>query len=230
MTITMINETKIKSLSLTKDLYEYILKMNPKENPYLEALRIETDKLKYSRLRSPTEQIHFITFLLSLLKPKNILEIGTFTGYSTLAMGLATPPTTKIITCDINNVFPEIGKTYWENAGMEKRIQLLLGPAKKTIANLQTESKTFDFIFIDADKENYWDYFQSSLNMLNHNGVIMIDNVLWHGQIIDHETDDIRAIAIRDFNQRLSQQTNINFCLLPIGDGITLVTKKDDNI
>jgi predicted O-methyltransferase YrrM len=216
----------MKSLNLTPELYQYLLELSPKENFHLKELRIKTDKLKYARLRSPTEQINFMMFLLQNLKPKNILEIGTFTGYSTLAMALATPEDTQIITCDINNVFPSTGQEIWKNAGVANRIKLQLGPAIETLTQLQQQSQTFDFVFIDADKENYWQYFEKSLNMLTVNGLIIIDNVLWRGQVIDGNNSDLRTNAIRDFNQRLSLQPHINYCLLPLGDGISLVSKK----
>jgi predicted O-methyltransferase YrrM len=219
-------EFKIKIPHFTRDLYNYILKISPEENFYLKELRLKTDALKYSRLRSPTEQVNFMMFLLQLIKPINILEIGTFTGYATLAMALATSSNTKIITCDITNIFPEIGQEVWKQAGVSSRIQLMLGPAKDTLEKLHQQKQTFDFIFIDADKENYWHYFENSLNMLTDNGIIMIDNVLWRGQVADENIVDPTTTAIRNFNQQLSQQFNINYCVLPIGDGVTLVSTK----
>lgn len=216
----------MKSLTMTTELYQYILNANPIEQSSLGELRQKTDQLKYARLRSPTEQIHFITFLLKLLQPSHILEIGTFTGYATLAMALATPETTKIITCDINNVFPQTGQSTWKKANVAKRIDLRLGPALETLKQLKQKSASFDFVFIDADKENYWHYFKIVLSLLSNKGIILVDNVLWHGQVADKTFNDTRTRAIRDFNTRLTQQNDIYHCLLPIGDGLTLIAKQ----
>jgi predicted O-methyltransferase YrrM len=215
----------MKMINFTPELYQYLLDLNPVENPYLKELRIKTDNLKYARLRSPTEQIHFISFLLRFIKPKAILEIGTFTGYSTLAFALATADDTKIITCDLNNVFPETGQEIWKKANVSHRIQLRLNPALVTLEKLQSENNSFDFIFIDADKENNWNYFEKTLALLNSGGIIAIDNVLWRGQVVEDDKVDSRTTATRDFNKRLSVQPGINYCVLPIGDGITLVSK-----
>lgn len=216
----------MKSINLTPELYEYLLQINPPENPHLRDLRIKTDRLKYARLRSPTEQVQFIMFLLQFLRPKRVLEVGTFTGYSTLAMALSTPADTMITTCDINNIFPETGQEIWKNAGVNDRIQLMLGPAMETLTQLKMQDYDFDFIFIDADKENYWEYFSLSLELLSQNGLIMIDNVLWRGQVVDSNHNDMRTIAIRDFNQRLAHHPDIHYCFIPVGDGISLVSKK----
>src|SRR3990167_6808722 len=170
-----------KQLNFTPALYQYIFSHNPEENIHLKNLRLRTDQLKYARLRSPTEQVQLITFLLKLLKPKNILELGTFTVYATLAMALATDDSTKIITCDINNVFPSIGIPFWEQSTVGNKIQLILGPALETVSKLEKQNALFDFIYIDADKENYLNYFEQSLTILNKSGLIVIDNVLWHG-------------------------------------------------
>lgn len=215
----------MKSLHMTPELYEYVLNSNPNENSFLKELRKKTDALKYSYLRSPSEQISFLTFMLNLLKPKKILEIGTFTGYSTLAMALATPEDTEIITCDINNVFPSIGLDTWAASGVLDRIELRLGLAMDTLATIQSESKQFDFIYIDADKENVWNYFEKSFSMLTEQGVIIVDNVLWRGRVIDEAYSDSKTNAIRDFNLRLSNEPGVCYCLLPIGDGLTLISR-----
>lgn len=216
----------MKSLNLTPELLQYLMEMSQPENLYLKELRLKTDSLKYARLRSPTEQIYFMMFLLRLLKPKNVLEIGTFTGYSTLSIALATTDDTQIITCDINNVFPQTGQDIWKKAQVAHRIKLCLGPALNTIQNLKQNNNTFDFVFIDADKENYWEYFTSTLSMLTPEGIIMIDNVLWKGEVLDSNSTDMRANAIRNFNERLLKESGIHYCILPIGDGITLITKE----
>lgn len=215
----------MKAPGLTQELYQYILQANPVENVWMEELRLKTDRLKYARLRSPTEQIHFMMFLLKLIKPETILEVGTFTGYSTLAMALATPDETSIITCDLNHIFPETGQDVWERANVKQRIKLLLGPAINSLSGLQQDNCRFDFIFIDADKENYIQYFEQALSMLTPKGVIMIDNVLWKGEVINEQTSDPRARAMQEFNQYIKNKVGIDYCLIPIGDGVTLVSK-----
>ncbi len=216
----------MKALPLSAELYQYILDMNPEENSFLAELRLKTDQLKYARLRSPTEQMHFISFLLHWLKPKKILELGTFTGYSTLAMALATSSVTTIITCDINNIFPDVGKDSWKAAGVDQRIQLRLGPALNTLAELKKEQHVFDFIYIDADKENSTLYFEQALTMLSQQGMIIVDNVLWKGKVVDPDSNESSTEAIRQFNQYLKKHTDVNYCLLPIGDGLSMVTKR----
>lgn len=215
----------MKALNLSPALYEYLIQVSPVEDPYLKELRLKTDKLKYARLRSPTEQIYFMMFMLRFLKPKRILEVGTFTGYSTLAIALACGTGSEIITCDINNIFPEVGREIWEKANVLDRISLRLGHAINTLESLVNENSRFDFVFIDADKENYIQYFDKALSMLTENGMIMVDNVLWRGEITDLQTSDMRAQAIREFNRHLAEKNGVNYCLLPIGDGITLISK-----
>ena len=215
----------MKTLQLTPDLYQYLLQINPFENLYLQKLREKTDELKYARLRSPTEQVHFITFLLQCFKPKKLLEIGTFTGYTTLAMALATAETSEIVTCDINAIFPDIGRDIWVSAGVAEKILLRLGLALQTLQQLREEGRVFDFIYIDADKENYVAYFELSLEMLTGQGVILVDNVLWKGQVTDDTNHLSSTLGIRHFNQYLFQRRDINYCVLPIGDGLTLVRK-----
>ena len=215
----------MKALNLAPALHEYLMQVSPEEDPHLKELRIKTDTLKYARLRSPTEQVYFMMFLLRFLKPKKILEVGTFTGYSTLAIALACGVDADIITCDINNVFPEVGHDIWKKANVSNRISLRLGHAVNTLEDLVKEDSKFDFVFIDADKENYIKYFDMAFSMLTEKGIIMVDNVLWKGEVADGQTSDMRAQAIREFNNYLAEKPEINYCLLPIGDGVSLVSK-----
>ncbi|MEL0638665.1 O-methyltransferase [Marinomonas sp. TI.3.20] len=217
-----------KNLMINDDLYNYILDHNPKENEFLLKLKNKTDELKYARLRSPTEQIHFLSFLLKFLNPKAILELGTFTGYSTLAFALSTKSNCNIITCDINNIFPSIGVDIWKEANVSDRITLELGPAKNTLIKLLENKALFDFIYIDADKENNWSYLEMALFLLNEDGMIIIDNVLWHGDVVKEEINTDRVNALREFNKKVMQLSNINYCLLPIADGLTIISKNKD--
>jgi caffeoyl-CoA O-methyltransferase len=159
---------------------------------------------------------------------KKILEIGVFMGYSSTAMALALPEEGKLIACDINEDFTAIAKSYWQKAQVDHKITLHLDPALETLDKLilHQEKETFDFIFIDADKSNYDNYYEKSLQLLRKGGLIAIDNVLWYGKVADVNINDNRTQKIRDFNTKLAQDSRIDLSLIPIGDGLTLAMKK----
>ena len=215
-----------KSINMTKELQEYLLRHNPGLEDELLKLIDTTDSMKYGRLRSPTEQIHFILFLIKLLKPKSILEVGTFTGCTTLAMALVMGEKAKIVTCDINAVFPKIGIPYWERAGVMNRIKLMLGPATNTLDQLIKANQLFDFIYIDADKENNLSYLNLGLDLLEPNGLIIVDNTLVNGEVTNIVSNNTKAMALRKFNTEVKNYPNIDYCLTPLCDGITLIKKK----
>jgi predicted O-methyltransferase YrrM len=215
-----------QTLTLSNELYDYLLSINPEENSVLMALRKATYKLERHQMMSAPEQISFITFLIKLLKPKNILEIGTFTGYCTLAMALSSLPDTKIVTCDIDRSWAKIGEEFWQQANVDYKIDLHLGMAIDTLKELSNNDSKFDFVFIDADKVNYLEYFKYSLKMLNNNGVILVDNVFWGGKTADPKSNDFQTTAIRQFNQHVSSSDGINYSVIPIADGLTLVSKQ----
>jgi len=215
-----------KYIEMTAELLNYLSAYNPQENPYLYQLRETTDKLKYARLRTPTEQVTFLIFLTQFLSPHKILEIGTFTGYTTLALALATDEKTHITTCDINNVFPSIGIPYWNAANQHNKIELKIGSALKTLRNLLQQKKTFDLIYIDADKENTWQYFQLCLEILSERGLIIVDNTLRKGDVINRNSQNTQTQAMHEFNSLLTTWKNIHYCLLPFCDGITLISKR----
>jgi predicted O-methyltransferase YrrM len=216
----------MKSLVLTPDLYRYILDMSPQEEEPLQTLRIQNDALDCGQLRSTTEQMHFIRFLLQLIRPKKILELGTFTGYMTLAMALATPETTTIISCDRDHIFPKLAFDAWQAAGVVARIEFFLGPALATLDQLYSRQEAFDFVYIDADKENSIAYFDKSLSMLQDSGVIVVDNILWKGKVVDQAQNSNSTIAIRNFNQYLKTRSDLHYCLLPIADGMALIRRR----
>jgi O-methyltransferase len=215
-----------KTLQITDELYGYLSNINSEENIQLALLREETQKLENSTMISSPEQAAFFNFLIKLIQPKNILEIGTFTGYCTLAMALAAPSDCKIITCDIDKTWPMIGKKFWQTANVHEKIELKLGSAIQSLNELREKKAFFDFIFIDADKVNYWEYFTASLDLIKEKGIIAVDNVLWSGQPANPSINDFQTVAIRNFNEQLKSFPNIHYCVLPIGDGLTLVSKK----
>jgi caffeoyl-CoA O-methyltransferase len=174
------------------------------------------------------EQGQFMQLLVELIGAKKTLEVGVFTGYSSLAVALALPPDGKVIACDISEQFTSIAREYWKEAGVANKIELNLAPAVKTLERLVAEGQqgTFDFAFIDADKANYDRYYESSLVLLRRGGLIAIDNVLWHSRVIDPSTNDEDTIAIRAINEKLHTDERVTLSLIPIGDGLTLARKR----
>lgn len=166
--------------------------------------------------------------LVRLIGARNTIEIGVYTGYSSLSVALALPPDGKTIACDINTDWTAIARRYWKEAGVAHKIDLRLAPALQTLDILirEGEEGKFDFVFIDADKENYWRYFEYSLKLLRPGGLIAVDNVLWSGKVVDPMSDDKDARAIREFNARLKDDARVFLSLVPIADGLTLAMKR----
>ncbi len=162
-------------------------------------------------------------FLVELVRAKNILEIGTFTGYSAMTMAERLPSDGKLMTLDIDEKTVEIAKKYWAQSPHGKKIESILGPGLETMKRL---SGPFDLIFIDADKENYSFYFQRALELLSPNGIIVVDNCLWDGKVYDSSVQEASTIAIRELNELISQMPGISSCLLPVRDGVFLVRKR----
>ena len=210
---------------MTPSLYAYLLQINPPEDPCLQELREQTDALVNAQLRSPTDQIHFMMFMLRLLKPQNLLEIGTYTGYATLAMALATEDHARICTIDHHPLFPPMGEAVWKKAQVAHRITWRCEEARVSLHALQQQQQRFDFIFIDAKKADYKHYLEVSLNLLTPNGVILMDNVLWKGDVADADTTDARAQCMREFNQFVLTRKDLHHCVIAIGDGLSLISK-----
>ncbi len=217
-----------KTLNLTEPLYDYLLDVSLRESSVLHALREETDRHDMARMQISADQGQFMAFLLKLIQAKRVIEIGTFTGYSTLAMAQALSHDAKIITCDVNDEWTLIARHYWSKANEDHKIDLRLAPALETLDALiaDKQNNRFDFAFIDADKQNQKNYFERCLTLVRPGGLIAIDNVLWGGSVIepDDHTDD--TIAIRNLNSALKDDTRIDLSLVPIGDGLTLARKK----
>lgn len=217
-----------QTLNLTPELYEYLLSISLKETETLQQLRQETANHRLARMQIAPEQGQFMALLIKLMGAKKILEIGVFTGYSSTVMALALPDDGKIIACDVSEEFTNIARNYWQQAKVAEKIELHLAPALETLDKLinQDESNTFDFVFIDADKSNYKNYYEKSLQLLRQGGLIVVDNVLWAGRVADSAVQDKQTKVIRDFNQKLAQDNRIDLSLVPIGDGLTLARKK----
>jgi predicted O-methyltransferase YrrM len=165
--------------------------------------------------------------LVKLMGARRVLELGTFTGYSSLCMAMALPPHGKIITCDISTEWTNIARRYWKEAGVENRVDLRLGSALDTLDRLLAENqeRKFDLVFIDADKENYVGYYEYSLKLLRPGGLVLVDNVLWSGKVIEPDMQDKDTIAIRAFNEYLKKDSRITLSVIPLADGLTLAVK-----
>ncbi len=217
-----------KTLNLSENLYDYLLNVSLREPDILRELRHKTKAYPEFNMQISPEQGQFLSLLIKLINAKKIIEIGVFTGYSSLYMALALSKNAKLIACDINENWTNIAKTYWKRAGVLNKIDLRLAPALNTLNSLIADGQTeqYDFIFIDADKTSYNDYYEKSLLLLRNNGLIAIDNTLWDGKVIDLACDDPDTKAIRAFNQKLLLDERISLSLLPIADGLTLALKK----
>ncbi|MEH2128256.1 class I SAM-dependent methyltransferase [Nostoc sp.] len=217
-----------QSIGLDNQLYNYLLSVSLREPEILEKLRQETANHPRSRMQISPEQGQFMSLLVQLIGAKKTLEVGVFTGYSSLSVALALPPDGKIIACDVSEEFTAIARRYWQEAGVADKIDLRLAPALETLDQLLAtgQAETFDFAFIDADKENYDGYYERSLQLVRPGGLIAIDNVLWSGQVADEQNQDESTQAIRALNEKLHHDERITLSLVPIADGLTLAIKR----
>jgi predicted O-methyltransferase YrrM len=213
---------------LERSLHDYLLSVSLREPALLQQLRQETADHPMSQMQIAPEQGQFMALLVQLIGAKKTLEIGVFTGYSSLAVALALPPDGKIIACDVSDEYTAIAQRYWKLAGVADKIDLRIAPALETLDQLLADGQanTFDFAFIDADKSNYERYYERSLQLVRKGGLIALDNVLWSGQVADPTVQDTRTSAIRSLNAKLHQDDRISLSMLAIADGLTLALKK----
>lgn len=218
----------MKHLPMTPALYEYMLDKSLREHPVLKSLREDTATMERANMQVAPEQAQFMQFLLRMLQAKNVLEIGTFTGYSALAMSLALPDEGRLITCDINKEWTKNAPLYWQQAQQDHKIKLRLAPALETLYSLLNEGcdKHFDFIFIDADKTNYMNYYELSLKLIKPHGVIAIDNVFWDAKVVDTDDHGPQTREIKKLNDYIKQDERVDVSLLPIADGLFLIRLK----
>ncbi|MGD2183672.1 class I SAM-dependent methyltransferase [Lusitaniella coriacea] len=217
-----------KTIGLDDRLYQYLHEISLREPEILQKLRDETEELPMSVMQVSPEQGQFMGFLVRLMGAKKTLDIGVFTGYSSLAVALALPPGGKVVGCDTSEEYTAIARRYWQDAGVEDKVDLYLAPALETLDRLIEEGQggTFDFAFIDADKNNYGNYFDRALELLRPGGLIAVDNVLWSGKVAEPDEQDNLTTAIRNFNQRVYSDERVDISLVPIADGLTLALKR----
>lgn len=218
----------IKQTPISDRLYEYLLSVSLPESGLQLQLRQETAQMPMGMMQIAPDQGAFMAFLVQLIGAKTYLEVGTFTGYSTLCVALALPPDGCVIACDVSEEYTAIARRYWEKAGVANKISLRLAPAIATLDQLLAEGQAnaFDFAFIDADKANYDGYFERALQLVRTGGLIAIDNVLWGGQVADLANRDPDTLAIRALNAKLHRDRRVSICVLPISDGLTLALKR----
>ena len=215
-------------LPVTPELAEYIRNASLREPDVLRRLREETASHPMVSMQISPEQGQFMALLVAMLNAKRTLEIGVFTGYSSLAVALALPEDGRVIACDVNEEWTSIARRYWREAGVDRKIDLRLRPAIQTLDDLIVlgQGNGFDFAFIDADKANYANYYERCLTLIRPGGLIAVDNVLWSGQVADPAVGDEDTRAIRAFNEKLKNDQRIWLSMLPIRDGLTLACKK----
>lgn len=218
----------LKSIGLDEQLYDYLCRVSLREPEILQKLRQQTATLPNAKMQIAPEQGQFMALLVQLMRAKKALEIGVFTGYSSLAVALALPEDGQLIACDVSEEYTDIARNYWQQAGVESKISLYIAPALDTLEQLinNGEANTFDFVFIDADKQNYRNYYEKSLILLRPGGLIAVDNVLWYGQVANPDNQEKLTVAIRQFNDYLTRDDRIILSLVPIADGLTLAVKK----
>ena len=209
-------------------LYAYIASVSLHEPALLAQLREETSSYPNAQMQISPDQGQFLSLLIAATGAMRALEIGVFTGYSSLSVALALPAEGRLVACDLSDEYTRVARRYWKEAGVEQKIDLRLGPALESLEALidEGQSESFDFAFIDADKVNYPHYFEFCLRLLRPGGLIAIDNVLQHGKVADPDNHDRTVELIRGFNQALYRDRRISLSLLPIADGITLALKR----
>ncbi len=216
------------SIGLSPELNDYIVKAHAPEHPVLRKLRQKTGRMPAGVMQIAAEQGHFLAFLVRLTGARRTLEIGTFTGYSALAVALALPDNGKVTACDVSEEWTAIARAHWEEAGVAKKITLRLAPALETLAALEAEGKPgrFDFAFIDAHKPEYDGYYEACLRLVRPGGLIVFDNMLQGGRVADRSDRSEGAAAIRALNARIAKDDRVDAVLLPVGDGMTLARVK----
>ena len=214
------------NLSVNKEIEEYINNHSIKLHPIQKEIISYNENLgDIKRMQISISQCHFLHLLIKISKIKKILEIGTFTGLSTLTMSLALPDDGSVVALDKNKKTSEIAANFFKKAGQENKINTIIKPALESLKDLKDTKQKFDFVFIDADKENNKNYYNKSLDLIDKNGLIIIDNVLWHGEVTDKTKQDKLTVGIREFNSYVDDDRRVENLIIPVGDGLTICRK-----
>ena len=216
-----------RTLAISESIYQYLCDHSLREDPILKELRDHTYDMEERAMQIAPEQGQFMQMLIKLIGAKNTIEVGVFTGYSSLAIALVLPEDGRIVACDVNPQYTSVAEKFWVSAGVREKIDLRIGPAKNTLSELISDglTGTFDFAFIDADKINYDHYYELCLQLIRPGGLITVDNVLWGGATADDSINDTDTTSIRALNDKLHRDERIDLSLVPIGDGLTLAMK-----
>jgi len=199
-----------------------------REHPLLRDLREETSRLPQARMQIGPEQGQFMALLAHLIGARRYLEVGVFTGYSSLAMALALPPDGRIVACDVSEEYTAVARRYWKAAGVAGKIDLRIAPALETLRQLREQHVApFDMAFIDADKANVKAYYEACLELIRPNGLVLVDNVLWDGAVADPADDDADTVALRDVTQRAARDERVETVLVAICDGLLIARKRE---
>lgn len=210
------------------DTSTYLRAVSVREHPQAGALRAATRKLPEGEWSTDAEQGQLLAFLVEAFAARRILELGTFTGYGTLMMALAMPADGRLVTCDMDSTYPDVGKPFWQQAGVADRIELRLGPATETVQRMidEGDSGSFDLVFIDCNKKAYDIYYEAALQLLRSGGVVVVDNIFWNGAVLRADAQEKSTRAIRALAHKMHDDERINLAVLPIGDGMTLAVKR----
>ncbi len=214
----------IRTLELDERTYRYLLDHSLREHPALARLRAETASHPKVNMQIAPEQGQFMQMLVRLTGARRAIEVGVFTGYSSLAVMLAMPPDGRLLALDVSEEYTSVARRHWQDAGVAERVELVIAPAAGTLdARLAAgEAGRYDFAFIDADKTAYLGYYERLLKLLRPGGLIVVDNTLWHGEVANPKNREADTVALREFNDFLHQDPRVDLALLPVGDGLTL--------
>jgi predicted O-methyltransferase YrrM len=216
------------TLAMTDAIREYLLAVSVREPPLLARLREETQRMPSGGMQISPEQGRFMAFLVELVGVRRYLEVGVFTGYSSLAVALAMPADGRIVACDRSEEWTSVAQRYWREAGVSEKVDLRIGFALDTLDELLEGGArgTFDFVFVDADKEGALEYYERGLELLRRGGLFAFDNALWAGRVADPKNDEPSTLGVRALNSRVSNDPRVSATLVPIGDGLLLATKR----
>ena len=217
-----------KTMGISDDLAAYVVKVGTREPDVLARLREETAAIPQLNMQIAPEQGAFLALLVELIGARRCIEVGTFTGYSSTAVALALPEDGQIVCCDVSEEWTSLARTYWAEAGVSGKVDLRIAPATETLDQLVAggQEATYDFAFVDADKAGYDAYYERLLRLVRPGGLLVFDNTLWGGDVLDTDPSDEDTKALQALNAKLARDERITLCLLPVADGVTLARRR----